>query len=232
MQTRFMFLTRSFCRCAVLALLCGGSLCNAQDATSIAAGVAQAASAAAAAQQAASAAAASASLAASAARTASAAASAAGVAQWESPSPWLLYLVPTVVFAVALVSMALIRSALEKSDKWSLADALSEEVEVTLMKPPDANGKFEPLLDANNKVQTVIEMRASTSRVIALMGLMAILLLYLGFGVFALISFGRAGTVPEHIERVIQFLLSGLTLFAPYLVNKFASIFQGLSPKK
>ena len=29
----------------------------------------------------------------------------------------------------------------------------------------------------------------------------------------------------------IHFLMSGMTLFAPYVVNKFASMFESLTPK-
>ena len=33
------------------------------------------------------------------------------------------------------------------------------------------------------------------------------------------------------LDKVQGFLVSGLTLFAPYLVNKFASVFESLAPK-
>jgi hypothetical protein len=44
----------------------------------------------------------------------------------------------------------------------------------------------------------------------------------------ALFSLGSTGQVPDSLERVVNFLVSGMTLFAPYVVNKFASLFQGL----
>lgn len=42
----------------------------------------------------------------------------------------------------------------------------------------------------------------------------------------------RLQGAPKDTEEVIRFLVAGLTLFAPYAVNKFASLFQGLAPKR
>jgi hypothetical protein len=126
--------------------------------------------------------------------------------------------------------MALIRAALAcAKPKWSLADALSEETEVTFMAP-DAAGRLTPQTDASGKPVMIVEMRASISRVIALMGMMVILLMFLGFGVFCLYSFALTGRMPESVGEIVKFLLAGLTLFAPYVVNKFSTVFQGLSP--
>jgi hypothetical protein len=147
---------------------------------------------------------------------------------WASPRPWFVYLVILVVLFGTLVSLILIRSALHRSE-WSLADALSEETEVTATVV-SAAGQKKPLLDGDKPV-TITEMRASTSRLIALMGMMAILLMFLGFGSFSLYSFALTGTMPAQIDKVIYFLMSGMTLFAPYVVNKFASMFESLTPK-
>src|SRR5207247_1467676 len=130
----------------------------------------------------------------------------------------------------SLLTLLLIRAALGSS-KWSLADALSEEAEVTSMEADPAGGT-KPRLDASGKPLMVTEMRSSTSRLIALMGMIVILLMFLGFGAFALYSFGKTGNMPDSIDKVVNFLLAGLTLFAPYLVNKFATAFESLSPKK
>ncbi len=75
------------------------------------------------------------------------------------------------------------------------------------------------------------EMRASVSRLVALMGMMVILLMFLGFGSFALYEFAVTGSVPDSIDKAIKFLVAGLTLFAPYVVNKFSNLFESLAPK-
>ena len=40
------------------------------------------------------------------------------------------------------------------------------------------------------------------------------------------------GSLPESIDKVVDFLIAGLTLFAPYVVNKFSTVFEGLAPKR
>lgn len=64
------------------------------------------------------------------------------------------------------------------------------------------------------------------------MGTLVILLMFLGFGSIALYSFANTGTLPDSMDKVVNFLLAGMTLFAPYAVNKFSKIFESLSPKK
>jgi hypothetical protein len=64
------------------------------------------------------------------------------------------------------------------------------------------------------------------------MGMMVIVFLFVGFGVFAMFSFGATGALPDSMDTLIKFLVSGMTLFAPYVVNKFASLFSGLSGGK
>ncbi|MDG4475798.1 hypothetical protein [Thiovibrio frasassiensis] len=149
---------------------------------------------------------------------------------WVAPADWFVYLVIFIVLIGTLLAMALLRAALTLSS-WSLADALSEEVEVTAMEK-DAAGASKVVLDASGKPLMITELRASSSRMVALMGMIAILLMFLGFGAFALFVFAKTGSMPESIEQVVNYLLAGLTLFAPYVVNKFSSIFESLAPKK
>jgi len=151
-------------------------------------------------------------------------------ADTQVPAPsWFTYTVIAVAFAGIIISILLVRVALANST-WSIADALSEEADVTAMTgPPDAP---RPLLDSNQKPVTISEMRASSSRLIALMGMIVILFLFMGFGAFAMYYFSQHWDLPPSIDEVIKFLVAGLTLFAPYLVNKFSSLFQALSPQR
>ena len=64
------------------------------------------------------------------------------------------------------------------------------------------------------------------------MGMMVIVFLFVGFGVFAMFSFGVTGALPNSMDTLIKFLAAGMTLFAPYVVNKFASLFSGISGGK
>jgi hypothetical protein len=140
----------------------------------------------------------------------------------------LTYVILSIVSIGVLVGLATVRSSLITSN-WSLADALSEEADVSLL---DKDGK--PIPGPDGKVQAVTELRASSSRLIALIGLIAILMIYLGFGLVILERFSISAKLPEpgDIWEIIQFLIAGMTMFAPYIANKFSSIFDWMTPKK
>lgn len=192
----------------------------------------QASAAAASAQQAAKAAA-------KAAEAAASSASAAAVnSSWIPPSDIAIYLVPIIVLFGSLIAILAIRKSLP--DSWSLADALSEEVPLPVIKEVTTKGQNgapdvvteEPLYDKEGKPVLIPVLKASSSRVIALMGMLSILFMFIGFGTFALYGFGKTGNAPESVSDIVKFLAAGMTLFAPYVVNKFASLFQGLTGSK
>ena len=136
-----------------------------------------------------------------------------------SPADWFIYAVILLGLAGTIFSMLLIRTALARS-QWSLADALSEEAEIS---DQGEDGESEPVL--------IRKLVPSSSRMVALMGTIAILFLFLSFGAFALFHFAKTGKMPDGINSVVKFLTAGLTLFAPYVVNKFSKSFEALSPK-
>lgn len=146
---------------------------------------------------------------------------------WTPPPDWFTYAVIGIVFGGAIVSMLLVRAALAGTTTWSLSDALSEETEVSSI----VNG-VPQINPANNEPVTVILMMASTSRLIAFMGMLVLILMFVGFGSFALYAFAASGALPPSIGEVGKFLLAGMTLFAPYAVNKFAGVFESLSAVK
>jgi uncharacterized membrane protein len=155
----------------------------------------------------------------------------ADASKWEAPEQWFIYMVIFIVLIGSLLVLLFIRAALSGSS-WSLEDALSEEAEITAMETdPSGNKTGKPLMDDTGKPLMITEMRASTSRMIAMLGMIIILLMFLGFGSFALFSFAKTGNMPDSIDKVVNFLLAGLALFAPYIVNKFSSMFESLSPK-
>ncbi len=152
------------------------------------------------------------------------------VATWVASDRWFIYAIVGIVLVASVLSMLMIRAALTVS-AWSFSDALSEPTEITATEP-DAAGVPRIKLDAAGNPMMVTQMRASTSRMLALMGAIVILLMFLGFGAVALFSFASTGELPPSMERVVNFLLAGMTLFAPYAVNKFAKVFESLAPKK
>jgi hypothetical protein len=147
--------------------------------------------------------------------------------KWSEPPEYLIVGAIIIIALFSCLIMLMIFSHIKADPKWSLADALSEEYQITPMN----SDKITPQLDKDGKPLIISEMRASSSRVIALVGMIVILLMFIGFGIFALYNFAKTGQMPDSIDQVIKFLLAGLTLFAPYVVNKFSGIFDSLSPK-
>jgi GH24 family phage-related lysozyme (muramidase) len=117
---------------------------------------------------------------------------------------------------------------------WSLANAASEPT--TLRIPLDANWaqsagdrkSFLGTKDPHGPVVSLTVMEASSSRLIALAGMVCILFVYVGFAVFALYTFGLTCQMPASTVAVTTFLTSGLTLFAPYVANKVSGLLQPL----
>jgi hypothetical protein len=137
---------------------------------------------------------------------------------------WLVLTVIGLLTVFGLLALGFINAALGKGG-WSLASALSEEVSLPVK---DATGA---LVMVNGAPVLAPVLVASTSRLIALYGLFGILLLYLGVGGFVLYDVGTGQALPTYLGEVEKFLVAGLTLFAPYLVNQFASVFSSLAPK-
>ncbi|KQV66105.1 hypothetical protein [Rhizobium sp. Root1220] len=138
-------------------------------------------------------------------------------------------LVAMVAIAV-VISMLLCYKSLREAKDWSLTDALSEDVTLTRTdqagNPVDAAGN---LLAAGQPPLAVTLMKASSSRFIALIGTVAILMLYVGFGLACLYRFAGGNEIPD-MSAGANFFYSGLVLFAPYLINKFSSVFSFFKP--
>ena len=118
---------------------------------------------------------------------------------WVAPPEFVIYLVIGALYLAITACGVAVARALRRAPSWSLADALSEEADTS-----DASGG-----------KTV--MAASTSRLIAFLGMIGILALFLGFGAFVLWGVAETGRVPSQSAEFSQYLLGGVTLFAPYV---------------
>lgn len=138
---------------------------------------------------------------------------AAPAVKWDPVSESAIYvLMGFILLVVLLVVGMLIRMHKTKSDSWSLSDALSEPTELS---------------DANNPGQKFTGMRASSSRLIALLGSVTVVSLYLGYGFVLLWGFARTGGIPGGvIDDLGKFLLGGVGLFTPYVANKISNAFK------
>lgn len=121
---------------------------------------------------------------------------------------------------------------------WSLANAASEPT--TLRIPLDENWSqslgdrksYKGMGTPIGPVVSLTVMEASSSRLIALVGMVAILFIYVGFGIFSLYTYGLTCQMPASAVAVTTFLYSGLTLFAPYVANKVSGLLQPLRPNQ
>jgi len=118
-----------------------------------------------------------------------------------------LFLIGITLFV--LISIWRAQSAKSPEDRWSLADALSEE---SVYQPNEIHTKKDVIL------------LASSSRVIALVGLMGILSTVLGMGYAIMWNLTVFGTVPD-LTQIRSFLLGSACLFAPYLANQLSGMF-------
>jgi len=144
-----------------------------------------------------------------------------------------VYGLVAVVLLGSLVALSQIDRRLRR-EGWSLANALSEPTHLQVPADPrwlESMGDREAAtagIDPTPPV-TVTVLEPSSSRLIALVGMVVILMMYLGFGIICLYSFGFTCAMPASSGAATGFLYSGLTLFAPYVANQFSKVFQPLA---
>jgi hypothetical protein len=134
------------------------------------------------------------------------------VIDFSSPA---IYAFAVVVIVITALIVALFWATIRDlnrsiaSHQWSLGEALSEE---SAFQPKEIRQKSDVILFG------------STSRLIALAGLLGILTTVLGIGYAMIWSLFIYGTVPD-LSEARSFLYGSACLFAPYLANKVAGIF-------
>jgi len=143
------------------------------------------------------------------------------------------WFVIVAVSAFILFAFATLRTSLAGS-KWNLADALSEAE--AQQNPSAGTGGASPSAAAGTSGgggsaagnQGAPVMSASSSRLIAFVGMIIISALYLGVGYYTLwaLFFGQAQEI-ENVKQTGTLFLTGSALFAPYAFNKLADVFKG-----
>lgn len=127
---------------------------------------------------------------------------------------WTMNVVAAALFA--LLVGGLIVAAVSKNG-WSLGDALSEESSVQ-PQPSEIKGRNQ------------VVMVASSSRIIAVFGLSAILALVLGVGYAIVWNLVVCGASPD-LTPIKAFLIGMATIFAPYLANQLREVFSPSNPQ-
>jgi hypothetical protein len=134
-----------------------------------------------------------------------------------TPAMWAFWATLGVVTVLLIVLFSFMLHDLHTSQKlgqWSFGDALSEESE---FQPKEIRQKSDVIL------------LGSSSRLIALLGLLGILTVVIGVGYSVMWNLFLYGTVPD-LSQVRTFLYGSACLFAPYLANKLAGMVPGSSP--
>ncbi len=111
---------------------------------------------------------------------------------------WVVFWIMTILYAALLIGIVV---TLRRTPNWSLAGALYESGDAS----SGAGGK------------------PSSSRIIAFLGMLVLLVIYIGFGYVALWNVLHNQELPN----INGFLLTGLSLFAPYAANQFKSLIGG-----
>lgn len=149
----------------------------------------------------------------------------------------VVYVITLAVALGAFFGLVLVKQRLGK-EGWSLANALSEPTRLTIpvewrwtesagdQLTVGSSAARKELRAPDGTPMAVTLLEASSSRMIATLGGLSILMLYMGFGTFALYSFGLTCQLPSSMGAVTTFLLSGLSLFAPYVANKVSTAIQ------
>lgn len=142
------------------------------------------------------------------------------------PAPnWLTCVAIAFSMAFAVLGIALTLAVLihynefktddlEKTYKWRLALALSEEVEIS---------------DATDPAKKRTMFVASSSRLVAFVALIVLVALLVGVTPLIIWSYAKSGTMP-HLDELSKFLVACAGLFLPYIANQARAAIEKKAP--
>ncbi|MDE2183567.1 MAG: hypothetical protein KGJ78_11155 [Alphaproteobacteria bacterium] len=137
------------------------------------------------------------------------------LAGYTPPADVFIYTVLVITLALIVVAVIAIVNALAQSAKnaaapWRLSDALSEEGDVT-----------------NPQGMKITIMVASSSRLIALLGMIVIMALFLATGTIAIWTYAKTGSA-GNFDGMLKYFLAGASLFVPYSINQIRAGFESI----
>jgi hypothetical protein len=139
-----------------------------------------------------------------------------------------------LVFAfVSLFLFTMFRMVLSRlSGTWSLGEALSEVIfeQPTPPAPAAGGGAAAPGAVAPAAAAATVRSVASSSRLIAFVGMVVLAAMLLGVGYYMLWALFHGGEL-RAMEGVWSYFLGGSALFAPYAVNKLADMIRMDGPR-
>jgi hypothetical protein len=134
---------------------------------------------------------------------------------------YVIALLPMSFFIIFLVWMG---ACLYRDQNWKLSEALSEQIEEKkLLRDAQGNpmlkqGTGEPVYES------IFKYSNSSSRLIAIIGLFAIVTWVMAIVMPATLRFARSGEAPD-LGNFSTFILAQAGIFTPYIVNKITYIF-------
>ncbi len=169
--------------------------------------------------------------AASAAPVAVAAAPAAATASCGQVLTYVPELTLWFVLALFVVGVGVPIRKLSRDASWSLTDALSEKTAApaavavvqaaVAVVPPAADAAAAPTGPGAGGT-------ASASRLVAFLGTVAMLAMFMGFGLYAIWAAfnGKAAEARDTLKAMSSYLLYGSAMYAPYAFNQIKSAFS------
>ncbi|WP_177205223.1 hypothetical protein [Burkholderia sp. WP9] len=139
-----------------------------------------------------------------------------------------------MTYVISFFAILIVARSLTRDPSWSLAAALSEEAIVS--KPPPEPITTTTVQPDGTREQVVSHepadysvLAGSTSRIIAVFGMIVILAMFLGFGAIAMWRYGVDGDASEAaMTGMMKYLFGGIALFVPYAFNQIQKCFSVL----
>ncbi len=131
-------------------------------------------------------------------------------------------LLPEIIFLIFLVLLAIGLLMASRQGKWSLSDALSEYLEVDQVFKNE-EGKIVYQQNSPEPVMVkIIKPTSSSSRLIAFIGLAAIITWIMTILIPAAHWFALTGSVPK-LSDLSGFLIAQAGIFTPYIANRIST---------
>lgn len=126
----------------------------------------------------------------------------------------ILKLIITTMYILVTFGFFGVWKSLRSDKNWSMARALSENTVVEQQDPADATKKTSVVIDL-----------PSSSRLIAFIGLIVLMVTFLTLGAVMIWTLGRTGQIIS-MGNAQDFLWAGMTMFAPYLISQGKEAFK------
>lgn len=125
--------------------------------------------------------------------------------------PLVVWLIILVINLLILYGVRQVVRGLDLDPEWTMSRALSENTVVEQTHPTERDQNGQPIV--------LKAPLPSSSRLIALLGMIVIMGIFLGMGDVIIWSLATSGKLPD-LEKAKDFLYAGAALFAPYLISQ------------